>query len=416
MLLAHRIELKPNNAQATFFAKGCGVARFAYNWALERWQQRYKDGKPVNEALLRKELNAIKREQFPWMMEVPKSAAQQAIKDLGAAFDHFFRRIKNGEKPGFPRFKKRGINDSFRIDNGPAKAGDDAVKVEGSRIRIPKLGWVRMREPVRFRGQIKQAVVSRAAGRWYVSILVDAPSHPNQPRKNHGGAVGMDLGVKALATLSTGEVVEGPKALDRLLRKLRRLSKSLSRKRKGSSNRRRAQIRLARLHRRIGNVRKDALHKLTTHLALNHDVIVIEDLNVRGMMKNRHLARHIADASFYELRRQLEYKSKLYGCEIVLADRFYPSSKTCSNCGAVTEELKLSERVFRCDSCGFEIDRDMNAAINLEKLAVSFTDRVNACGGMSADPTIVLQSSGETRPVKQEADGEQVRSIPNRFA
>ena len=415
MLLAHRIELKPNNAQATFFAKGCGVARFAYNWALERWQQRYQAGEKVSEALLRRELNAIKREQFPWMLEVPKSAVQQAVKDLGSAFDHFFRRVKAGQKPGFPRFKKKGVNDSFRIDNGPPTQGADAVRVEGSRIRIPKLGWVRMREPVRFRGQIKQAVVSRQADRWYVSILVDTPYHPNQPRKNHGGAVGMDLGVKALATLSTGEVIEGPKALNHLLRKLRRASKALSRKRKGSSNRRKAQMELARLHRRISNIRKDALHKLTTHLALNHDVIVIEDLNVSGMVKNRHLSRHIADAGFYELRRQLEYKAKLYGCEIVLADRFYPSSKTCSNCGAVTEELKLSERVFRCDSCGFEIDRDMNAAINLEKLAVSFTDRVNACGGMSAGSDAKARPS-ETRPMKQEADGEQVRSIPNRFA
>ncbi|BCX88685.1 transposase [Methylomarinovum tepidoasis] len=414
MLLAHRIELKPNHRQATFFAKGCGVARFAYNWALERWQQRYKDGKKVDEALLRKELNAIKREQFPWMLEVPKSAVQQAVKDLGSAFDHFFRRVKNGEKPGFPRFKKRGVNDSFRIDNGPARPGADAVKVKGSAIRIPKLGWVRMREPVRFRGQSKQAIISRQADRWYVSILVDTPHHPNQPRKNHGGAVGVDLGVKALATLSTGEVVEGPKALNRLLRKLRRLNKQLSRKQTGSHNRRKAQMALARLHRRIGNIRKDALHKLTTQLVLNHDIIVIEDLNVSGMMQNRHLSRHIADASFYELRRQLEYKAKLYGCEIVLADRFYPSSKTCSNCGAVKAELKLSERIFRCDTCQFEIDRDLNAAINLEKLAVSFTDRVNACGGMSAGSDAEAPPS-EAHPVKQEADIEQVRITPNRF-
>jgi len=238
---------------------------------------------------------------------------------------NFFRRVKRGEKPGFPRFKKRGVNDSFRIDNGPPTQGADAVRVEGSRIRIPKLGWVRMREPVRFRGQIKQAVISRQADRWYVSILVDTPHHPNQPRKNHGDAVGVDLGVKALATLSTGEVVEGPKALNRLLRKLRRASKALSRKKEGSSNRRKAQMELARLHRKISNIRKDALHKLTTHLVLHHDVIVIEDLNVSGMVKNRHLSRHIADAGFYELRRQLEYKAKLYGCEIVLADRITPN-------------------------------------------------------------------------------------------
>ncbi|RMD58256.1 transposase [Candidatus Parcubacteria bacterium] len=414
MLLAHRIELKPNNRQATFFAKGCGVARFAYNWALERWQQRYQAGEKVNEALLRKELNAIKHEKYPWMLEVPKSAPQQAIKDLGSAFEHFFRRVKKGEKPGFPRFKKKYVNDSFRIDNGPPSAGADAVKVDGSRIRIPKLGWVRMREPVRFRGQIKQAVVSRHADRWYVSILVDTPNHPNQTRKNHGGAVGVDLGVKTLATLSTGETVEGPKALNRLLRKLRRVSRALSRKQKGSNNRRKAQMRLARLHRRIGNIRRDALHKLSTQLVLNHDAIVIEDLNVSGMMHNRKLARHIADMGFYELRRQLEYKAKLYGSEIVLADRFYPSSKTCSNCGAIKKELKLSERIFRCDSCGFEMDRDLNAAINLEKLAVSFTDRVNACGGKSAG-SHGEDHANETRPVKQEADIRQVRLTTNRF-
>jgi putative transposase len=378
MLLVHKIELAPNNKQATFFARACGVARFAWNWALAEWQRQYEAGEKPNEAALRRQLNAIKAEEYPWMLEVSKSAPQQAIKNLGAAFQHFFRRVKRGEQPGFPRFKKRGIHDSFRADNGPPAKGRDAVAIEGRKIRIPKLGLVRMREALRFQGQIKSVVVSRTADKWFASIAIETGQHPNLPRKNHGGAVGVDLGIEALAVLSSGETITGPKPHKNLLRKLRRLNRSLSRKQKGSANREKAKRKLARVHYRIACIRKDALHKLTTRLATQYDAIGIEDLNVRGMVRNRHLSRAIMDQSFHEFRRQLEYKADWHGATVAVADRFFPSTKRCSSCGTV-HDMPLSRRVMRCD-CGLEINRDLNAAINLEQVAASSAETLNACG------------------------------------
>jgi len=379
MLRVHKVELAPNNRQSTFFARACGVARFAWNWALAEWKRQYEADEKPNEAALRRRLNALKADAFPWMLEVPKTAPQQAIKDLGQAFQHFFRRVKQGGKPGYPRFKKRGIHDSFRADNGPPAKGQDAVAVDGRRVRVPKLGWVRMREPLRFQGQVKSLVISRKVDRWFAAIAVETETLPHASRKNHGGAVGVDFGIKALATLSTGEVVIGPKPHRAKLRRLVRLSRSLSRKKKGSANREKAKRRLARLHRQIADIRNDAIHKLTTRLVLEYDLIGIEDLNVRGMVRNRHLARSIMDQAFHEIRRQLEYKADWYGAQVVVADRFFPSTKMCSGCGAV-QAMPLSARTMRC-GCGLEIDRDLNAAINLERYASTASSAgIDACG------------------------------------
>lgn len=376
MLLAHKIELDPNNRQATYFAKAAGVARVAYNWALASWKTQYEAGGKPNEIALRKQLNGLKDEQFPWMREVTKVAPQQAIKDLGSAFKHFFRRVKLGEKPGYPRFKKRGIHDSFRADNGPARQGAHAVAIDGKRINLPRIGWVRMREALRFTGQVKSVTVSKRGGRWFAAILVNTDERSNAPRENQGGVVGVDLGVAKLATLSTGEVVEGPKPLKRLLKVKRRLSKAVSRKVKGSQNRRKAVQQLNRLHYRIANIRSDALHKLTTMLATTFSIIGIETLNVRGMMANHCLARAVSDMGFHEFRRQLEYKAAWYGARIVNADMWYPSTKTCSSCGA-QNDMPLSKRRMVCE-CGLNLDRDLNAAINLRDLAAS--SAVTACG------------------------------------
>ena len=371
MILAHKIALDPNDRQATHFAKAAGVARFSWNWALGQWQEQFKAGSKPNEAALRKQLNAIKDEQFPWMADVTKNAPQQAIKNLGTAFKNFF-----DGRAKFPRFKKKGVHDSFRADNGPQVKGADAVIVDGKRVRLPVIGWVRMREPLRFADQVKSAVVSRTADRWFVSLQVEIPDRAVP--ENQGAAVGVDLGVKALATLSDGGTFEGPKALRKNLKKLRRMSRSLSRKTKGSSNRRKAKLNIARLHARIGNIRKDATHKATTTIAKNHGVIVIEDLNVRGMMANDKLSRAIADVGLHEFRRQIDYKALLNGSKIIVADRWYPSSKTCSTCGYKMEVLPLSVRDWTCPACGCAHDRDVNAAKNLVKLAVSST--VSACG------------------------------------
>ena len=390
MILAHKIALDPNDRQATHFAKAAGTARFAWNWALGQWRDQYKEGGKPNEAALRKQLNAIKDEQFPLMSEITKNAPQQAIKNLGTSFKNFF-----DGRAKFPKFKKKGVHDSFRTDNGSQIKGADAVIVTGKRVRLPVIGWVRMREPLRFAGQVKSAVVSRTADRWFVSLQVEMPDRAGS--ENQGPAVGVDLGIKALATLSDSSTFESPKALRKNLKTLRRLSRALSRKDKGSSNRRKAKVKIARLHARIGNIRKDVTHKATTAIAKNHSIIVIEDLNVRGMMANDKLSRAIADVGLHEFRRQIDYKAKLNGARIVVADRWYPSSKTCSTCGYKMEVLPLSVRDWTCPACGCAHDRDVNAAKNLVKLAVSST--VSACGEEG--------SGGRCKPVVKPASKKQ---------
>lgn len=364
MLMAHKIALDPNDKQATYFAKAAGVARFAYNWALAEWKRQYEVWRADNslpkpsEAALRRQLNAIKRQAFPWMLEVTKCAPQMAIIQLGEAFKNFF-----AGRTRYPRFRKKGVNDHFTLTN-------DQVSLQGSRIRIPNLGWVRVRESLRFNGKIMSATVSRVTDRWFVSITVDTDDPPKRPAENQG-AVGVDLGISALASLSTGEKIAGAKPHTALIRRLRQLSRSLSRKKKGSANRAKARAMLARLHARIANIRLDALHKLTSDLTRRFHTLTIEDLNVRGMVKNRHLARSIADMGFGEFRRQLEYKAAIRGGLVIVTDRFYASSKTCSACGHVLESLPLSVRQWICPDCGASHDRDQNAAKNLLALGLA---------------------------------------------
>jgi putative transposase len=242
MIIAHKIALDPNDEQVTYFKKACGVARFAYNWALAEWKRQYKASKgdpsmpKPSQKALRRQLNAIKREQFPWMLEVTKNAPQMAIIHLGKAFQNFFE-----GRAKYPKFHKKGVHDRFTLTN-------DQFSIDGSRIRIPNLGLVRMRESLRFAGKLLSATISRVADRWFVSIAVDTPNTSHLPQAENQGAVGVDLGVKALATLSTGETIPGPKPHKALMGRLRRLSRSLSRKQKGSANRKRAKTKLARLH------------------------------------------------------------------------------------------------------------------------------------------------------------------------
>lgn len=395
-MISHKIALDPNNAQATYFARASGTARFAYNWALAEWQRQY-EARKIDPALprptqmsLRRKLNSIKREQFPWMMEVTKCAQQEAIIQLGEAFKNYF-----AGRAGHPKFRRKGGKDRFTITN-------DQFVLDGKRIRIPNLGWVRMREALRFDGNIMSATVSRVADRWFVGITVDA----SPIIAENQGVIGVDLGVKSLATLSNGEVIPGPKAHKALLPRMRRLSRSLARKVKGSRNRKKAQMKLARLHARISSVRKDSLHKLTTDLARRFHTIGIENLNVRGMVSNRRLARSVSDMGFFEFRNQLTYKA----ANVVVADRWFPSSKTCSCCGSIKEKLSLSERIFICEDCGHTQDRDLNAAINLEMMAVSST--VSACGEEGSGPG----RKTETKPtsMKQESSGNLCVSMEGR--
>ena len=372
MLIAHKIALDPNNVQATYFARAAGAARFAYNWALAEWQRQYEAYKTdaslpkPSQMALRRQLNDIKSEQFPWMLEVTKNAPQMAIIQLGAAFQNFF-----AGRAKFPKFRKKGLHDRFSLTN-------DQFRIDDSRIRIPHIGWVRMRETLRFTGKIMSATISRVADRWFASITVDVQNDSQLPKAENQGVVGVDLGVSALATLSTGEAINGLRPHKALLSKLQRLSRRLSRKVKGSENRKKAKTKLSKLHARVGNIRRDALHQLTTDLTHRFHTIGIEDLNVRGMMKNRHLAHSIADIGFFEFRRQLQYKAAQRGAIIVVAERWYPSSKTCSCCGHKLDVLPLSVREWTCPSCGALHDRDVNAAVNLKNMAVSST--VAACG------------------------------------
>lgn len=378
MLIAHKIALDPNNVQATYFARAAGTSRFAYNWALSEWQRQYEASKAdpalpkPSQMALRRQLNSIKAEQFPWMLEVTKNAPQMAIIQLGAAFKNFF-----AGRAKYPKFRKKGLHDRFSLTN-------DQFSIDGSRMRIPHLGWVRMREALRFAGKIMSATVSRVADIWFVSITVDTLQSLPSPQAESQGAVGVDLGVSTLATLSTGEPVPGPKAHKALLGRLQLLTRSLSRKLKGSANRKKAKAKLARLHARISNTRKEALHQLTTDLTRRFHTIGIEDLNVKGMVKNRHLSRAVSDMGFFEFRRQLEYKAVQRGGVVVVADRWYPSSKMCSACGHKLEVLPLSVRQWTCPQCNAVHDRDVNAAINLKNLAVSST--VSACGEEGSGP------------------------------
>ncbi|OGT53946.1 MAG: transposase [Gammaproteobacteria bacterium RIFCSPHIGHO2_12_FULL_42_13] len=388
MLRAHKIELRANNKQATYFAKACGTARKAYNWALEEWQKQYQAGGKPTEAALRRQLNSIKRKEFPWMLEVTKNAPQMAIMQLGDAFKNFFLRRAN-----HPTFRKKWIDDRFTLTN-------DQFAVNDSRIRIPRLGWMRMRESLRYSGKIVSATISHRANKWFVSITVEMQK-PIPPAANDNQvAVGVDLGLTDFAVLSTGEKITGPKPHQALMSRLKRLSKSLSRKEKKSNNRKKAKIKLARLHYRIANIRSNAQHQLTTRLVNDFDVIGVEDLHVKGMLKNRKLSRSIADMGFHEFRRQLEYKTLGAGKKLVVADRWFASSKICSCCGEKVDGLLLSEREWTCVFCSTHHDRDINAAMNLKKLAVSST--VSACGA-SSDGAIasVIASHGA---MKQESN------------
>lgn len=384
MILAHRIRLVPTGKQEAYFRRACGVARFAYNWALGQWQRQYDNGEKPSEVALRKMLNAIKGEQFPWMREVTKNAPQQAIKNLGRAYANFFddlKKYRRNELPWkrvrVPKFKKKGkTRECFRADSGPDKNHPDAVQTDGKRVKLPCIGWVRMREEVRFAGRILSVIISRHADAWYASFSIEVEYEPEVRTDNT--VVGVDLGITALATLSDRTPkTPAPKPLRRYLNKLKRLSRSLARKQRGSRNRAKAKTKLARLHRRIADIRADVLHKLTTNLT-RYRTVVMEDLNVAGMLANRRLSRAISDVGFFEFRRQLDYKAIMAGSTVVVADRWFPSSKRCSVCGVKNENLTLSERFWTCASCGTSHDRDVNAAVNLARYPESWAG--SACG------------------------------------
>jgi len=398
---AYKVELDLNDQQITACKKHAGAARWAYNWGLTRKQDEYrKTGTSPSAIDLHRELNALKQTDVPWMYEVSKCAPQEALRNLDNAFAHFFRRVqlkragKLRWELGYPqrKTKKRGLG-SFRLTG--------SIVVFPDAIQLPRLRRLRLKERdyLPTDAHIHSATVSEHGGRWYVSVLVE---EEHTAPVSHGPVVGVDLGVKTLATLSDGTSELNPRHLTYCLKKLKRLQRAVSRKPKGSHNRRKAAQRLGKLHCKVANQRANTLHHLTSRLAKTKAVVVIEDLNVSGMLKNHHLAQAIGDVGFYEFRRQLTYKAVWYGCRVVVASRWEPSSKTCSGCGWVDEDLTLADRTFQCQVCSRVLDRDLNAALNLAQLAGSSSDSQNACGEESAGQR--LAALVKLSPLKQEPD------------
>jgi putative transposase len=323
---------------------------------------------------LKSEFNQIKRDRFPWVYDVTKCAAEQEFTNLGRALANYFRKKqtgalpqlkrprKDGEAGGFPRFKskKRGYG-SFYLAN-------DKFSVDGHTVQIPKLGLVNMTEPLRFQGKILSAMVSYRAGWWWIAITVDiaTPTARAKPL----AAVGVDVGLKALAVVSTGEVVENQKHLSRRLRQIKRLQRAVSRKQNYSQNRAQAVLRLAKAHFKVACARKDGTHKFTGRLVRQAALIGLENLNVKGLLKNQRLARAISDAAWAEIRRQLSYKAPAAGGQVVYVDRFFPSSQLHNGCGGRRNDLSLTERLWRCPECDQVVERDLNAALNIRDEAV----------------------------------------------
>ena len=355
--LSHTIRLHPTKDQETFFKKACGCARVSYNYGLAKYKELLDSGNKPDILEIKKQFNKDKKMLFPWMSETNKDANQQPFTNLQSAFTKFFKKTSK-----FPRFKKKGIKDSFYISN-------DKFDIDNNNFWIPKLGWVKGSESLRFEGKVLSATVKRKANYWFVviSVLTEKTfmTYDNQD------VIGVDLGIKTLATLSNGEQWVSSNPLRRKMQRLKFLQRRLSRKIKGSCNRKKQIMRVAKLHYEIACIRKDVLDNLTTYLCKNFKVICIEDLNVKGMIKNHKLALSISDMGFGEFRRQLEYKSKLYGNQIILVDRWFPSSKTCSFCGWKKDNLTLADREFTCSNCGQVIDRDLNAAINLKNYGLN---------------------------------------------
>jgi len=357
---AYKTELKPNNKQKTLFAKHAGCSRFVYNWALGLLKEDYESGrkeiKPTK-FTLSKILTQKKKTDFPWMKEISSHTPEFSLGNLETAFKRFFRNIKNKKvKAGFPRFKCKGDGDSFSLRV--------CITVQNNKIKLPKIGWVRLKQhgyiPL---GRPKSATISLKAGRWFVSVPNEFTPVPNQYNND---VLGVDLGIKNLATCSDGTVFKNNDRIKYYEKQKDQLQRKLKRQKKGSNSSKRTLLLLQKKYLKIANIRKDLLHKTTSHLVKTkpHGTIVLEDLNVKGMMSNHCLAGALSNGSFGEFRRQVTYKSEWYGKNVIIADRFFPSSKMDHKTGEINKDLKLSDRIIHHPD-GTTTDRDLNAAYNL---------------------------------------------------
>ena len=389
MFEAVKVALDPTPSQERRLLSHAGAARFAYNVGLAHVKEGIEAGNRPEWSFFslvywwnaNKDALAVNADGEPWWQENSKEAYSRALESLAKALSNWSKSRKGdrkGRKVGFPKFKAKG-SATPKFTYGTGSFG--LIKDDPKALKLPRIGRVHCMENVANRvgeAKVKRMTISQRAGRWYASLTVEREDKPVK-RAPKGGAVGVDLGVKTLATLSDGTVIKNPRYLRKSERKLKKAQQALSGKTKGSNRRAKAKAKVARIHAHVANRRSDAMHKLTTRLTRKYSDISIEDLHVAGMVKNHHLAKSIMDAAFGEFRRQLEYKTTRSGARLHVVDRWYRSSKTCSGCGSVKAKLSLSERTYRCDSCGLTMDRDLNAAINI-CVAGSAPETLNAHG------------------------------------
>ena len=343
---AHKIKLKPNKAQSIMLAKTAGTARYAYNWGLAKWNELYEAGEKCSAYSL---ISLWKQERPAWALEVGAACLQRPFMHLEGAFKAFFRGARR-----HPTFHKKGLRDGFYVPN-------TEIKLKGHKIRLPKLGFVRMTETLRYHDvKLLSAAVKHQADGWYVVIQVELEE---ERRTDSDSFVGVDVGCTQLAVASDGTVCESPGKLKDLERQLRRKQRLLARKQKGSNNREKARLKVSRTWQRINNIKQDTVHKFTAAVAKNHGTVCIEKLDIRGMKEgdNKYVRKGVQQSCMSEIQRQLKYKCNNF----IEVDKHYPSSKTCSNCGYINAELTLADRTYHCPSCGYTINRDLNAALNL---------------------------------------------------
>ena len=355
---SQKIELNPNNKQAMLFAQHAGYARVAYNFALSSFKVGLAQDEWRSYMEIKREFNAVKRDKFKWCSTLSQNASKNAIHHLGDAVS----RWKTGQNK-FPTYKHRSDRKSYQADNGVG-----TVEVYKKRIKLPKIGWIRMREELRWPGTVFKVVISKHNGKWYAALGIrvdDGNSTHQPPLFDDRQPIGIDVGINTLATCSDGTVYENPRPLKRYERKLARANRRLSRRQKGSRNGYKAKAMLASVHTRIANIRNDAHHQATIRIVRKASVIGIETLNVSGLLKNRKIAKALSDSALGSFLSKLKYKADRRGIPVIQASRFFASSKTCSNCGHKKAALSLADRVYHCEKCEYHADRDFNAAKNL---------------------------------------------------
>ena len=360
MIKTHKIALRPNREQVVWFYQQCGYAKFAYNTALSDFKAALDKDDFVSMYALNKRFNE-KKKAFDWTQAQDQRAAMYAVQNLGRAIENWV-----AKRAKFPRLKKRGCKHSYTTD-------EQSFKTESKRIKLPKIGWIRTFEKLRFVGKIVSVTISRTAHRWFASVsveventeVVDISTHPT---------LGIDVGINTLATLDNGRKYENPRPLKRYERKLKREQRKLSCKVFLSENWYKQKRIVERLHYRIACIRGDAHHKATTDIVNNASKIGIETLQITNLLKNKKLAKALSDSAFGGFLEKLKTKAESFGIPIVRSDRFFASSKTCSTCGHKKDDLTLSDRTYRCSECGTSIDRDVNAAINLKHVAAGHAE------------------------------------------